>query len=313
MKVRKRKIRSGPAWLVRGSRLAAGLALVFCLSGCEPPYDKALDYPSFGGEVELSISGYGQDAMEPFVSADGSLLFFNSLNDGTTTSLHWAERSAEGVYDYKGEIGGVNGSGEHLDAVASMDDAGAFFWVSTRDWPAVLENLRWGSFHGGQVSDGAAVQGNFYLAEPGWLVMDAEISRDGGSLFYVNSRFDSGGLKEAKLGLALKTAAGNFAVHGQAQSILSNLRYPEHLAYAPATSADGLELYFTRVRKGSLDTKICLALRGSADEAFSLAKVIEIPGKLVEAPCISPDGSVLYYHKKAADGRYHIYSMRRLP
>jgi hypothetical protein len=34
--------------------------------------------------------GYTGDAMEPFLSRDGELLFFNSLNDGRDTSLFLA-------------------------------------------------------------------------------------------------------------------------------------------------------------------------------------------------------------------------------
>ena len=42
-------------------------------------------YPSFGPEIDVSINGLTFDAMEPFISANGNVLFFNNLNDGVNT------------------------------------------------------------------------------------------------------------------------------------------------------------------------------------------------------------------------------------
>ena len=48
--------------------------------------------PIYGGEKTVTINGLTFDAMEPQLSTDGNALFFNSLNDGITTSLHYAAR-----------------------------------------------------------------------------------------------------------------------------------------------------------------------------------------------------------------------------
>jgi len=48
---------------------------------------KSQTYPSYGQEIDVTINGLSFDAMEPFVSPDGSTLFFNNLNSGGNTKL----------------------------------------------------------------------------------------------------------------------------------------------------------------------------------------------------------------------------------
>ena len=74
----------------------------------------------FSTPVRVTINGYTGHAMEPFITRDGSYLFFNSLNDGNDTSLYYAARGADDVtFNSAAKIIGVNDTPPHLDAVAS--------------------------------------------------------------------------------------------------------------------------------------------------------------------------------------------------
>jgi hypothetical protein len=292
----------------------AGLALVAVGVTCskDPQGDPAVVYPEFVDESAVTVSGYDADAMEPFVTSDGRHLFFNSLNDGTTTSLYYAVRDSDTHFVFQGEIAGVNGTPPHLDAVASMDAANAFYYVSTRDYPEEIRNLRTGRFAGGVVTGVVPVDGDFYVSGPaGWIVMDAEISRDGNALYYVNARFDGGALpSEARLGVARKQGAA-FVKDASSDTLFAQVNSDDYLVYAPATAVGAKELYFTRIRKGTLVTEICVSILSDDAGAYSRPKRLEIAGSLVEAPTLTDDGTRIYYHKKTSNGRYHLFTMQR--
>jgi hypothetical protein len=249
--------------------------------------------------------------MEPFITRDGNFLFFNSLNDGINTSLYYAIRSNDTIFNYIGEISGVNGTSSHLDAVASMDMQNVFYFVSTRNYPTVFENFQTGHFSNGSVKNINPVMGSFYIYSPGWLIMDAEISKDGNLFYYVNAKF-SGQLlpDEAKLGFAIKQDP-LFVKSNLSDSILKNINNSDYLVYAPSSSSDGKELYFTRMKKGTLITEICVSVRNNINEIFSNPRIIDIKGNVVEACTLTDDGKRLYFHKKLDDGKYHIFSMKR--
>ena len=283
--------------------------------GCEngnPGPDIEVSYPEFTDEAEVIIDGYSKDAMEPFISKDGSFLFFNSLNDGDSTSLYYATRVNDTVFNFEGEVDGVNGPVPHLDAVASMDINNVFYFVSTRDYPDVFENYQTGEFDNGVVTNVRPVMGDFYIRNPGWLIMDAEINREGDLLYYVNARFSGQPLPdESLLGMAEKQDS-TFEKLNSSDDILLNVNDSDYLVYAPCISSDGNELYFTRIMKGMFITDICVSVRSDTIETFSTPQWIEIEGNFVEAPTLTDDGERLYYHKKlSGDNKYHIFTMRR--
>ena len=271
-----------------------------------------VSYPEFTDEVEVIIDGYDKDAMEPFISKDGHFLFFNSLNDGDSTSLYYAARVNDTMFNFEGEISGVNGPVPHLDAVASMDINNVFYFVSTRDYPDVFQNYQIGEFNNGVVNNVKCVMGDFYIYEPGWLIMDAEISKNGDLLYYVNAQFGGNPLPlQAYIGIAEK-GDSSFDKLDSSDDILMNVNDSDYLIYAPSISSDGNELYFTRIRKGILITQICVSVRDDNTENFSTPQWIEIEGNAVEAPSLTDGGERLYYHKKLdRDDKYHIFTMRR--
>ena len=273
-----------------------------------PSAKKELVSSAYGDEVKVTITGYDDDSMEPFISKDGQMIFWNSLNDGKHTSLYYAKKVNATTFQYVGEVKGVNGQVPHLDGVASLDENNNFYWVSLRDYPKVFENLQHGVFKDGVVSDIAPVQGDIYKKEAGWLIMDAEISGDGKSLYYVDAHFDGGQVPvEADIALAHKEG-GRFVKDGNSTTLFKNINTTEFAEYAPSISTNGLEILFTRI--SGRTTTVHRATRGSTSDPFGLPEVLPIVGNLAEGTTISSDGKTIYYHKKDG-GKYRLYSMSR--
>ena len=292
--------------------------LVICCSSNDDNINNSSIYPSFGSEIEVTIKGLSFDAMEPFVSPDGFYLFFNNLNDGINTKLYYATKVNDSTFNYIGELTGTNQTiAPHLDAVADMDANGNFYWTSTRNYPAELNNLFHGSFNAGNVSNIKRVQGDFNMDTPGWLIMDHGISLDGQYLYFINARFDDTncvGPCETTFGVAQKNDASTFNTLPNSASILQNINDTNYIYYAPCISSDNLELYFTRYLKGQITPatvfEICVAIRGNSFDEFSIPEVLfsDTISNLIEAPTLTVDKNIMYYHRKSSDS--HKIMMR---
>lgn len=269
---------------------------------------ESISYPSFNTEIEVSINGLTFDAMEPFVSPDGDYLFFNNINDGINTKLYYATKINDSTFNYVGEITGTNQVvTPHLDAVADMDSNNNFYWTSTRDYPNELNNLFYGTFSTGNVSEIKRVQGDFNMNIPGWLVMDHGISLDGQYLYFNNARFDGTNCQgpcETVLGIAQKNNDSTFSILPNSRLILQNITDPNYIYYAPCISSDNKELYYTRYLKGQVTSstvfEICVAVRNNSTSSFSVPKVLfsETISSLIEAPTLTVDKNIIYYHRK---------------
>ncbi|MBV1923448.1 MAG: hypothetical protein KUG68_05385 [Flavobacteriaceae bacterium] len=256
--------------------------------------------------------------MEPFVSPNGNYLFFNNLNDGINTKLYYAIKVNDSTFNYEGELIGTNQTvTPHLDAVADLDINGNFYWTSTRNYPSELNNLFHGTFNAGKVSNIGRVQGDFNMNTPGWLIMDHGISLDGQFLYFNNARFDSANCQgpcETTLGIAEKENASTFNTLSNSESILQNINDANYIYYAPCISSDNLELYYTRYLKGQItaDTvfEICVAVRSNSSSEFSIPRVLfsESISNLVEAPTLTVDKNIIYYHQKTTNS--HKIMMR---
>ena len=53
--------------------------------------------------VEITINGYIDHAMEPFISPDGNTLFFNSLNNAIDTKLYYATKVNATTFTFIGD------------------------------------------------------------------------------------------------------------------------------------------------------------------------------------------------------------------
>jgi hypothetical protein len=275
-------------------------------------------YPKFGSEIEVKIKGLTFDAMEPFISPNGDYLFFNNLNDGINTKLYYATKINDSTFNYIGELTGANQTtAPHLDAVADMDVNGNFYWTSTRDYPNELNNLFYGTFSAGNINNIGRVQGDFNMNTPGWLIMDHGISLDGQCLYFNNARFDADncvGPCETTIGIAKKVNASTFNTRANSESILQNINDADFIYYAPCVSSDNLELYYTRYLKGKITSEtvfeICVAVRPDSLSEFSKPKVLfsEFISNLIEAPTLTVNKNIIYYHQKTPN--FHKIMMR---
>ena len=284
---------------------------------------KSQVYPTFSQHIPVSIMGLTFDAMEPFISPIDSTLFSNSRNAGGNTNLYYATFNSNTSFDLQGLVSGTyDSTANHLDAVASMDTSGNFFWVSMRNYPVQMENLHHGIYSNGNVTSINRVYGDFnmYLFNPpfGWLIMDAAINWSGDHLYYCNAQFDfnqtsCAGLPcEAKLGVAEKVNDSTFNKLPDSDGIFSNINDSLYLVYAPFVSSDEKELYFTRLMKGTSLTEICVSVRNSPMDTFSVPHLIYGSNiNFPEACALSRNGQRLYFHEIDVNGYYHIFMMNR--
>jgi len=263
----------------------------------------------FQNPRKVEIQGYSGSAMEPFISCDGRYLFFNNSNaPASETDIFYAERVSEDAFRFLGKVPGLNALPPTLDGVPSIDDAGNLFFVSSRSYDTTLSTLYLGVFRDGQLSEVGLGAGNFSRQQPGWLTMDAEINRDGSLLYFANARFTGGPVPaEADLGVARRSGEA-FQVTTDSDDLFRDVNTGA-LEYAPSTSRDGLELYFTRF--DGLVPVILKARRVTTSMVFGPPEPVSAISGFVEAPSISCDGSALYYHRK--DGAaFSIYRVTRI-
>ena len=84
------------------------------------------------------------------------------------------------------------------------------------------------------------------------------------------------------------------------------------LEYAPAVSADLLELFFTRATSLSDGAELAIyrSQRRSRDQPFGVPERVAAITGFVEAPSLSADRRSLYYHR-LEDNRFVIYRVAR--
>jgi hypothetical protein len=289
----------------RPGLVSARLALVLLVAACAPQKAPEPGYRGFGAPQRVTIRGYADHAMEPFISRDGRHLFFNNSNDPKVdTNLHYAARVDDLTFDYRGEVKGANSAA--LDGVASMDRSGNFFFVSTRSYAQSLSTLYRGRFADGTVA-GVELVRDVSLNRPGMLIFDAEVSPGGEVLFIVDGEFRGGPVpRSADIAVAVRDGSV-FRRHPASAEFMRKVNTAA-LEYAPSVSADLLELFFTRASGRQL--AIYRSARRSRDEPFGVAERIASITGHVEAPSLSGDGRSLYYHRLDGD-RFVIYRVGR--
>jgi Tol biopolymer transport system component len=246
--------------------------------------------------------------MEPFLSLDGTTLFFNNNNTAADTNLYYAQRVDALTFQYKGPVSAANSTA--LDGVPSMDQSGRFYFISTRSYYTDLSTVYRGDWSAGTLPNVAPVAG-IPSSALGMLIFDAGISADGNTLCFAEGDYSSGTLTTSNLVLADKTATG-FSRSAQSATILQQVNLAGGTQYAPAFSTDGLELYFTRLVGGlqAGTPVIYVATRASSTSAFGAPHAIQALTGFVEAPSPSVDGKSLYYHARV-NGQFAIYRATR--
>ena len=289
----------------------AFLALLWAVLACgqaaeRPPAPEA---PAFGNEQPVTVQGYDGVLMEPFLSRDGRYLFFNNSNDpAAETDLHYAERVDDLTFRYLGEVPGVNSP--KMDAVASMDASGNFYFVSLRNYFTTFSSIWAGRWMDGRVVDVQLVAG-VSPRQMGVINFDAEISADGEWLIFVDGRFTNGSVPQTADLVLARRRGGRFERLPDSDRLLAAVNTPEGLEYAPATTADGLTLFFTRLPADLSGLPvIMMSVRQSLEAPFS--EPVAVPGitGFAEAPTVSPDGRRLYYHRRQGAG-FALYTVSR--
>jgi hypothetical protein len=262
----------------------------------------------FYAPQKVTITGYAGDIMEPFISRDGHYLFFNNLNEpSVNTNLFYAERINDTVFQYKGEVQGVNSAA--LDGVASMDRNGNFYFVTTRSYSQSLSTIYHGNFNSGNVTAVDIVPG-ISRHEPGIVNFDVEVSADGNTLYFVDGFFNgSGQPQSADLVVGTKSGTG-FQRSANSDEIFLNVNTNE-LEYAAGMSGDELTLFFTRVPSVTANAvpRIFYATRENKNAPFNKPNELVQAEGFVEAATVSGD-SLIYYHKKGNTG-FELYCIRR--
>lgn len=268
----------------------------------------AADYTAFGNEMPVTIRGYSGDAMEPFLSRDGTYLFFNNSNDpSVNTDLFYAVRIDGLNFQFQGPIQGANSAA--LDGVASLDTNGNFYFVSTRSYTTSLSTIHTAQFSGGALGTVLLVQG-VSLLTAGQVNFDAEISADGNTLWFDDGNYGSGSLAAASIVVADRQGTV-FVRRADSATILQNVN-SGGLNYAPDISPDGLELFFTRWDSAVPGTTpaIYRSARTSLAASFAPPQRVAVAQGFVEAASLSADGHFLYYHKRD-NGQFKIFRAER--
>ena len=293
------------------TRSCAALAAVIG-SCCWISAISKVDAADFGNPERVTIQGYNGDAMEPFVTPDGRYLLFNNSNDPKVdTNLHFAERIDDTHFAYRGEIEGANSP--KLDAVPTVDASGTLYFVSTRSYDETLSTIYRAHFAEGKIDSPQIVEG-VSLNTRGQVNFDVGVSRDGLLLIAVDGTFSGGGVPDAADLVLLNRSGDRFLRYPDSQKIFATVN-TEALEYAPALSADGLDLYFTRFAPSWLiflsdPPAIFVAHRNDTHEPFGMPERIAAIQGFVEAPSLSPDERSLYFHKKG-ETRFEIWRVTR--
>ena len=284
--------------------LIAAAALVSCTA---PPGNETGSTREFDHPQRVTLIGYDGDAMEPFITRDGRYLLFNNLNEpSVNTNLHYAERIDDLHFEYKGEIAGVNTAA--LEGVPSMDRNNVLYFVSLRSYEQTLSTIYRGNFSQGRVTGVELVPG--VSRQQPWMVnFDVDVSPDGNTLYFVDGRFGRSGPETADIVVAQRRGS-SFERASNSSALLHNVN-SDALEYAPAITADGLTLFFTRAQPGiigSIGTYV--AHRSATDQPFGVPLRLTAIDGLAEAPALSPDERSLYFHKK--DGaKFVLYRVSR--
>jgi Tol biopolymer transport system component len=282
-------------------------ALALLLIGCAKKEAASTSKIAFSAPERVTIRGYAADAMEPSLSPDGNTLFFNDSNaPGRDTNLHFASRIDELTFQYQGPIAGANSTA--LDAVASMDDVGELFFVSTRSYEQTLSTIFEGSFAAGSVASPSLVEG-ISRHVPGEIQFDAAIRPDGTALYFVDGQFSNTPLPDtADLALAARGANGFARSVDNAQTFAQV--NTAALEYAPCISRDDRELFFTRSAHGR--SQLYRSTRNGSDSPFLAPSLIdEVKSGTAEGPALSADERSLYFHQLDG-GLFAIFRIRRL-
>ncbi len=298
------------------------ISMIFCLlvasaTACSAATADSPDSKSpfgvFTNPEPVTIEGYTQDAMEPFISPDGNYLFFNNSNSLPTTNLYYATRIDDVTFQFQGEIAGANGGPMTQTVVPSMDMSNTFYFVSNRSYVTTASTIYFSTFSAGSVSNVALVPG-ISKQTLGDVNFDQCISPDGSTLYFVDGVIKGSGPVPSAAIIAIATRNGDqFTRLKNSAKIMGKIN-THSLNYAPDVSKSGLEFFWTRIpiegSKPKPPPVIYTATRSSVTEPFGKPQRIKAITGFAEAPALSPDEKSLYFHLNV-NGTFEIYRVTR--
>ncbi len=266
----------------------------------------------------VTVDGYDDDCMEPFITADGQYLLFNNSNSPLAdTHIHLCKRTSQNSFKHLGLLPGSISKSK--DMAPTIDAHGNLYFTSLRSFEKDGHSIYCGEFASESLKNVALPTGDISPHKPAEINMDCDISRDGKTLVLSRAHFANPILPPDKSDLAIaEKENGNFSLNQQSQSVLSKLN-TDALEYAPCQTADWLELYFTRMskKKAAGDNKkqepylrIMVARRKNCFSPYGEPeKLTQISG-FIEAPTITADKKELFFHKKVGD-KFRIFRSQR--
>jgi hypothetical protein len=286
-----------PRW--RTARLsAAWAALAVAACGGSVPMQAPMP-------VAVTVAGYTDTAMEPFVSRDGLYLLFNNSNDpANNTDLLYATRTDALNWVYAGPISGVDTPA--LEGTPTMDGNGHLFFVSTRSYAQTACTIYSAQFNAGTASNVQLVN-SICQHQPGLVNFDVDIDPSGTLMTFVDGRFDASGQPQSAVLVMANWDGSQFVRDPDSSSTLAEVNRSA-IQYAPAISADHLTLWFTRIATPGASPQIYSAHRSSPTVPFDAPVPMPGLGDFVEAPALSPDEKLLYFHRRVGTG-FRIFAV----
>lgn len=266
----------------------------------------------FSNEQKVRILGYDDDVMEVHISRDGQYLFFNNKEGLNNKDIYYASRINNETFQFEGEIKNINT--KEVDGTPALTKNNQLFFISTRDY----ENgtIYSGFFDEGSITQVKRISGSINIQKPGWLNMDVWISPDGNYMYTSHANFRKGPPPiESNIRFAIKEG-DSFNIPENEKELLKNINTEHALEYAPELSDDGLELFYTQLTMSKpMIVKMYYAKRTSIESPFDAPELIKRAeltdeDSFFEAPTISSDGQLLYYHKMQK-GKFEVFMTSR--
>jgi hypothetical protein len=273
---------------------------------------RAESFGPFSNPQPVQIEGYAGSAEEPFISADGRFLLFNSLESQPHYSLRYAQALGGQAFRYAGELvgEGVNDP-ESSSGAPTLDAAGNLYFISPRSYFQTLSTVYAGQFNEGQVSGLHLVAG---VSAPmlGKVDFDVGASPDGSALYVAEGLFGEGGVPSSARIVIFERQGGSFVADPLGESMLEAVNEVAALVYAPDLSYDELELFFTAASPAiGQAPAIYRATRATTSAPFGHVERVAAISGFAEAPSVSADGTTLYYHEQAGS-EFHTMTVRRI-
>lgn len=263
---------------------------------------------TFAGPFAVSITGYADHAMEPFITRDGQYLLFNNRNDpAELTDLQIAVRVNDSTFTYIGPLAPLNST--TLDGVPAGTVDGTIYFVSLRSYEGNFSTIFKATLTGPTASALAPVT-SIATGGGGLLDFDVDVSADGQSLLVARGLFNGGALPSAANFMLYEADGAGFTLSPSSALTFAAIN-TGGLNYAASTTADGLELCFTRIGPATDGRPaILISRRATTTSAWGAPRVVRGPIGFVEAGTWSPDAKSLYYHALVGD-RFVIRRLTR--